>query len=177
MERKKQLTAGLVLIGLGALVLVASWLGVTGWRLLFPLVLIGLGIWVVVRPRDAERSGKVTQRLIGDVDRSGPWVVTDEEIVSLIGDVDLDFSQAEIPVGETRIRTAGFVQDVTVRIPAEVGVAVETTGVFAEVDLFGEKSEAFFSSVSAQSPNYRTADESIRLLVDGFVVEVKVRQG
>jgi len=177
MERKNQLTAGVVLIGLGALLFVASWFGVSVWKLLFPLILIGLGVWVVLRPRDPDRHARVTQRFIGDVDRSGPWDVTDEEILALIGDVDLDFTQAEIPLGETRIRTAGFVQDVTVRVPEDIGVAVETSGVFAEVDLFGDKSETFFSSISTQSDGYRVADQSIRLVVDGFVVEVKVRRG
>jgi len=177
MVRKSQLTAGLVLIGVGVLLFVASLLGVSAWKLLFPLILIGLGVWVVLRPRDLDRPAKVTQHLLGDIDRSGPWVVADEEIMTLIGDVNLDFTQAEIPLGETRIRTVGFVQDITIRIPSDVGIAVETSGVFGEVNLFGEKREAFFSSIALQSESYRVADQTIRLVADGFVVEVKVRQG
>lgn len=177
MVRKSQLTAGLVLIGLGALLFVASLFDISAWRLLVPLILIGLGAWIVVRPRDVARNAKVTQRLLGDVDRSGLWVVEDEEILALIGDVDLDLTQAEIPLGETRIRTAGFVQDVTLRVPEDVGVCVEASGVFGEVDLLGDKSEAFFAPISLRSEGYYTADHRIRLDVDGFVVEVNVRRG
>jgi predicted membrane protein len=177
MVRKNQLVAGLVLIAVGALLLVGELFGVSGWRLLFPLILVGLGIWVLARPRNLGRDYAVTQRLLGDVERSGPWDVRDEEIMSFIGDVDLDFSQATIPMGDTRIRTAGFVQDVTVRIPEGVGLAVQATGVFAEVDLLGQKYETFFGSVSEQLPDYPLADRRIRLEVDGFVLEVKVRRG
>ena len=176
MVRKNQLVAGLVLVALGALLLVGELLDVNAWRLLFPLVLVGLGIWVLTRPRDLGRDHAVTQRLLGDIERSGPWNVVDEEIMSLIGDVDLDLSEASIPMGDTRIRTVGFVQDVTVRIPEGVGLAVEATGVFGEVDLLGQKYEAFFGSVSEQSPDYPLADRRIRLEVDGFVSEVKIRR-
>jgi len=176
MVRRNQLVAGLVLVALGALLLVGELLGISAWRLLFPLVLVGLGVWVLARPRDLDRDHVVTQRLLGDIERSGPWEVKDEEIMSLIGDVDLDFSQASIPMGDTRIRTAGFVQDVTVRIPEGVGLAVETAGVFGELDLFGQKREVFFGSISEQSQDYLLADRRIRLDVDGFVSEVKVRR-
>ena len=89
MNARGQIVLGGVLVAAGLLALADLWLGISLWPLLFPLLLIGLGIWVLKRPGSVAPGTKVTQRLFGDVVRREG--VADEDIFVLLGDVKIDW--------------------------------------------------------------------------------------
>jgi len=173
MQSKGQAIFGLILVLAGLAFLAGQFFNVNLWSLCWPAGLIALGVWFVLRPRMVPGAG-VEVRLIGDVDRRGAFPLHEQEIWTLIGDVRLDLTQADIPPGETRLRIYGLIGDVDLLLPPEVGAAVYAAGLFTDTRLFGRKADSVFTPVEAASENYPQAERRLRLETYLAVGEVKV---
>jgi predicted membrane protein len=172
---------GLVLVGsflilIGLLSLLSLWIDVNWAGLFFPALLIFFGVWMLLKPHQVGFVGDANVVFIGDIDRSGRWQVKGESFLSFVGDVDLDLTQADIPVGETGYAFTGFICDADVLLPASVGVRISAAGFISEVKLPGHKEESFIVPLTWESENYASAERKIRLDATGFVNEIKVRQ-
>lgn len=175
MRNQGQIVLGGILVAIGLLVLFGNLLGVNLWRLFWPLLLIGLGIWFILRPRMVEEGTAVTQRVLGDINRRGQVRVQDEEMFLLIGDVNLDLREAIWPEGETRLRILGFVGDIELRVPENVGVALSSTAFVSSVRWQDRKEDGFLLPLQLESEGYALAPHRLRLEVIHFVAEVQVR--
>jgi predicted membrane protein len=167
---------GIVLIGIGIMSLVSIWVHVDWFSLFCPSMLILFGIWMLIKPRQVGFIGDADVVFIGEVNRSGQWQAKGESFLAFIGDIDLDLTKADLPVGETSYSFTGFVTDADVLVPAAVGVRVSAAGFISEVKLPGHKEESFIAPLTWQSENYASAERKIRLDSTGFVNEIKVRQ-
>jgi lia operon protein LiaF len=114
-------------------------------------------------------------RVFGPIRRVGRWAVSDEEIYFLLGDAKFDFSEAEIPTGETVIRVYYLLGDVKMWVPEGVGVSISSMAVITEARLFGEKREGFFSHVELASEEYETMERRVRLEVVCFIADIRAR--
>lgn len=167
---------GIALIGVGVMSLVSTFVHVNWFSLFCPSMLILFGIWMLIKPRQVGFVGDTNVSFIGEVDRSGPWKASGESFLTFIGDIDLDLTQAELPVGETSYSITGFVTDTDVLIPAGVGVRVTAMGFISEVKVSGQKKEeSFIAPLTWESENYASAERKVRLDATGFVNEIKVR--
>jgi predicted membrane protein len=173
---KAQLIVGVFLILLGLTLLFEAVLDIQIWAYIWPLVLIGLGVWLLLRPHLPNSDVLVRQKLLGDIHRRGLWQVTDEEIWSWVGSVDLDMVRAGIPSGETQIRIFSFIGDVSMRVPADVGVAVSANGLVTEIRVLGHREDRVLAPFEIASPNYETAESKIRLEMFNFVGTLRVNQ-
>jgi lia operon protein LiaF len=176
MRNQGQLIAGVAIIAIGLIILFSNLLDINLWGLCWPALLIVLGLWLLLRPQMVGRDAHVSVKLIGDFDRAGAWEPVDEEFWVLVGDIDLDLTGTSIPVGETRFRTYGFVGDVELIVPRDVGVAVTSTAFVSDVKAFGDRRETFLAPLEVTSENYAAAERKVRLLTYAFVGDVKVRQ-
>ena len=176
MRNKGQLIVGLVIVLIGVMLLVGNLFHVNLWDFFWPLVLIGLGVWLLLRPRTVGTGTKVQQRLLGDIRRSGEWQVTDEEFWILVGDLKLDMTAAQIPEGETLIRSYGFVGDVKLVVPEGVGVSVSSTAFVTDAKVLGKKQDTFLATFRFASDNYETAERKIRLESTAFVTDLRIRR-
>lgn len=176
MRNQNQFYLGIMVVAAGVVLLLANIFRIDIGIFCWPMALIFLGVFLLLRPRMMEPGTEFTQKFLGEVDRQGVWPVVDEEIWYFIGDINLDMSKAEIPYGETRIRTLGFVGDIDLRLPQDVGLAVSSTAFVSEVKLFGQKEESFFSPLRYETENYKLAERRIRLDDTCFVSDIKVRR-
>jgi len=177
MRNQGQFTLGLVIVGLGVVLLLANLFHIDLGVICWPLAFIALGLFFILRPRMIEPGTAVTQKFLGEVERSGQWAVADEEFWYFIADADFDMTQADIPFGETRIRALGFISDIDLRVPKDVGVLVAATAFVSAVDVLGDKEDSFLGPVYRETPNYKQAERKIRLETTSFVNDIKVRQG
>jgi hypothetical protein len=175
MRNQRQIFFSLVLIFAGLVLLIGTVLDVDVWAICWPSGLILLGLWILLRPRLLGPDAALRMGLLGSVRRDGVWSVADEELWSFVGDIKLDLSQAEVPLGETRLRIFNFVSDITLRVPDGIGLALSSAAFFTEAKMLGKKREAFVTSVDLKSDNYETAERKVRLEVTCFVADVKVR--
>ncbi len=176
MNNKGQVFWGLALLILGIVLLLGRLLDINLGAFCWPTALILLGIWLIARPRMVDDERRIEQRLLGDIRRSGRWTLTDEEIWLGVGDVRLDLSEAEIPAYETTLRVYGFVGELHLLVPEDIGVSVTSTSFFTEARLWGDKEDVFATTMTRRTPNYEHAERRVNVICSFFVVDLKVRQ-
>jgi predicted membrane protein len=144
--------------------------------LCLPTVFILAGLFLLLRPYLIEPDTGIRTTILGNVRYDGSWQVTPGEIWMFVGDVRLDLSEAEIPLGETTIRLFAFVGDVRVWVPEGVGVAVDSIAFLTSSRLFGHKRESFFAPLHLRSDGYDSAERRVRLDITSFVREIRVER-
>lgn len=174
--KRWQITVGVILILLGVFSLINLLLpNVRLGRFVGPLILIGLGLLLILRPRMAGPGVKVRIPILGDIRNVGAWEVTRHEYWWFVGTTRLDFSDAHFPEGDGTIRIIGLVNDIRIFLPDDVGLSVVSNALVTEYSgLFG-KQEKFFNPVEDQTPNYGTADKRVQVESFALVSEIKVR--
>ena len=177
MANRGQVFLGASILVIGVFLLIEAVTRVNIWRFIWPLAIIGLGVWLILRPRMAGPGTTVRTKLLGDIRRSGIWSVEDEEVWLGVGDVALDMTDAVIPAGETRLRVSGFVAEVKLKVPQEVGIAVRSSAFLTTARVLGEKRDIFLTTYEASSTNYLEAERRIRLETTFVVADLKVRHG
>ncbi|MCA9937911.1 MAG: hypothetical protein KC418_04675 [Anaerolineales bacterium] len=176
MQNRGQLYWGLAIILLGVLFLIGNLTNIDIGAFCWPAALILVGMWFILRPRMTGPDTVDTTKIIGDIDRGGPWTVSSEDFTGFVMDVDLDMTGADIPLGQTRLRLHGFVTELDMFVPADVGVRVDSVAFVTETKINGEKAEHFFSSGPVQTLNFEGAGRQIIVEPRSFVAEVSVRQ-
>ena len=176
MRNQGQLFFGGLLIFLGVIFLLGTIFRINVWAFCWPIGLILLGGWILLRPQMVAPGTPVHVTLLGSIRREGSWRVANEEFWLLVGDAKFDMTQANIPTGETTLRLFGFVGDVALTVPAGVGVAVSSTAFVTDLKIFGRQEENFVMPYSFTSDDYATAERKLRLEVTHFVASVKVKR-
>ncbi len=171
-----QVIVGIIIILLGVVFLLDNVIGINLSAFFWPLLLIGLGIFVLLRPGMVDRDTAVTQRILGEIDRAGEWDVQSEEFQSFIADTTLDVTKANLPEGTTKFRFMNFVGDIELIVPESVGVSVQSSAFVSNVQVNGRKEESFLGPLNVQTEDYKAAVSKIRIEATGFVNEIKVRR-
>ncbi len=174
MTKRGQVILGSALLLLGAFALIGAIFRVDFGLFCWPILLVLLGVWLLFRPQ-IERTGTHIL-LISDVRRRGIWPVVNETYWIGIGDVHLDFTQAEVPVGETVIQVNGLVGGLKVITPPGLGLAVNASGFLVDLSIFGKKQDQFLSPLEMRTSGYETSERRVRLESVFFVNDLKVRQ-
>jgi lia operon protein LiaF len=175
MQNKGQFVLGGILVLLGVVFLLGTIFQINVWTFCWPIGLIVLGVWLVLRPRFAGPDTGTEVVLLGDIRHRGTWAVRNKEIWIGVADVELDMTQAQIPPGETVINVYGFVGDVDILVPREAGVAVRATGFVVDSDLLGNDMDSFLAPVEVTSAGYQATDCRVRIEMVAFVCDIKVR--
>lgn len=174
MRNRWQVYIGILITAIGLLSLIGVLFDVDVGAMCWPVVLIALGVWLLVRPRLVGPGTAVQFRLLGDVRRYGDWPVSDEEIWLGVGDVRLDMTGATIPVGETRIRIFSFVGDVRLVVPEGVGISVSSLAFLTDSRMLGQERDTFFGSFHLSSDDYAVVERRVQLEMNAFVANIRV---
>jgi hypothetical protein len=167
---------GAAVIVLGLLALISAWIGVDFCALVFPLLLIAAGVYILVRPRYAPPGSTMRVNPLGNVKRAGAWTALDEELWVLVGDAIYDLTQVTLPPGETVIRVLGFVGDLKLIVPDTVPVAITSVAFLTTSRVFGEKRDTFLAPFETATEDYAAAESRLRFETWRFVTGVKVRR-
>ena len=174
--KKWQIVLGSILIMMGLFSLVETVFEVNMWHYLFPFLLVGLGLLLILRPRIAKPGVQVLTPILGDIRREGTWEVGELEIWSIVGTNRLDFTDAVFSDNMVNIKMIGFVLDARITVPNDVGLSVETASFVTELKSNEGKEERIFNSIEYQSPNYLEAEKKVNIQTIGFVTEIRVNQ-
>ena len=176
MRNQGQILLGAAILIIGLVLLLGVWLEVDAGDLCWPTAFILAGLWLLLRPWMVPADTALEIRIFGPMRRQGPWQVAPLESWLLVGDVDLDFTEAEIPPGETPIHCLGFVGTTRVIVPEGVGLSVTSTAFLTDAKMMGQKRSSFFMPVNMTNDSYATAERKIRLDVTYFVADLKIKQ-
>ena len=173
--KRWQIILGIVLIVLGLFALVDTIFNVNPWRYFGPLLLVGIGVLIILRPRIAGKDVNVQMPILGDVRKKGFWEVTQHEIWSIAGTSRLDFTDASFPSGDGVIKIFGFVTDVKITLPDDVGLQVNSSAIVSEMKDQQGKQERILNTLDYQSDNFESAEKRVTVQTLGFVTEVRVK--
>ena len=176
MDRRWLLGIGVLVILYGLFLLLGELFNFNGWAFFFPLLLIALGVWLILRPRMLGPHGQIQTRLLGDIDRTGDWQVVTEEIWLAIGDIHMDFTHARVPEGETILTVFGFVNDLKLIVPEGVGIGLHCSAFVSDVKMYGEKETTIFMPMDRNSDDYATCSRKVLIRTNHFVVDIKVKR-
>ncbi len=174
MKKQTQILIGGALIGFGILIMMSNLFNIDFGAICWPSFLILVGVLVIVRPRIASPGTDVRMLLFGDFHRSGEWEVMDKEIWSFVGDVDLDFTQANFPEDEVTFQLYRFVGDVDIIVPKDIGISISAMGFVTEARLEGKKRGGVLTPIRYTSENYESSIKKIHLEMISFVTDLKV---
>jgi len=174
--KRWQIITGIVLVCLGLIALLEALFVVDLWRFVGPVLLIGIGVLLILRPQLAGPDVHVQMPVLGDMRKTGVWEATQHEIWWVVGSNRLDFTEAVFPKGDARIKIIGFVAEVRVILPEDVGLRVEASGVVSELKSMDGKQERIFSFLEYETPNFNDAENRVALQTIGFVSEIKVKR-
>jgi predicted membrane protein len=168
---------GILLIGAGLTFLLGNLFDINLAAFCFPIGLILLGAFLILRPRMLGPDTRTDVLFLGDWERTGVWSVGDEELWSFIGDINYDLTKAVVPKGESLIRLNGFINDVEIFVPGTVGVAVEATSFITSFTPPDSSEEDYFLSPARwESSNYQSAERRVRFQLSQFIGDITVRQ-
>lgn len=165
---------GILLILFGLLALVSNLTGIELGNFCFPVGLILIGLWVLARPKMVKDGSAVEFNLLGEFKRSGGWTVKPVEIWSGVGEVKLDFSQAEVPAGETRLHIYSLVGDIVLRPGTNIGLQLTVNGMVNSIKWMGAKQDNFLSSVQLADAEFAQAERKLLVEVTALIGDIKV---
>ena len=175
MSKRAQIILGGAILAFGLVALLATVFEVDVWALCWGIGLILLGMLILLRPRLTAPGSKAKLRFVADINRSGDWTVSNEEIWTFVADAKYDLTSADLPPGETTIRFVGFVSDIVLILPKDVGISVSLTSFYNQLRFLGTRDEAFVSPIEQSSDGYDLAERKIKLETVCFVSDIKVR--
>jgi hypothetical protein len=176
MRRRGLLVLGSLLILYGVVLLLGVIFHIDVGQLCLPTFLILLGLYLIVGWRLFPGRPAVRLHPFPGIHREGAWQVTDQEIMLFVGDIRLDFSQAQIPPGETTWRIFGFVGSLRLIMPPEAGWKISSTAFLTDVKSDNQKQEQFVSTYKRCTPDYNQAERKVHVETYFFVADIKIDQ-
>ncbi len=177
--KKWSLYLGGFLLLLGFVSLVDVIWNVNLWSYLWPLILIGLGLIIIFRPKwfilwDWE--GRGHNRFVGDYHTVLQGTGKDEQYNTFAGDHTIDLTNVVVPSGGINYKFNGFAGDVTIIVPENVGVRVRGNVFAGELDIFGDNMQSVMSPFEGETPGFDTAESKVFVEANYFACDVKLRR-
>ncbi len=181
-----QIILGIIIIVLGLMFLfdLDVW-GVLGR--IWPLLLIGFGLYLILTRRKEENDHKRSEINIYATEQSGiPGLFGDIKVGGLsdgigtidkkilIGDIVIDLTNSKLLPGENIIDTSLLIGDITMILPEEYPVKVNLTACIGDLQFKGERADGFFSSIKHKDENYDRAESKLRVLGKICIGDIKI---
>jgi lia operon protein LiaF len=173
--KRWQIVLGIFLLSLGFIALIETLFDLDLWRFIWPLILVGLGLLLILRPTMAGRDVQVQMIPFSDLRMKGSWQVGQHELWTLVGSARLDFTDAVFPQEAGAFKIYGFVPDVRIIVPEDVGLRVVATSFVSEVHHPAGKQEQFLTPLEYESENFSTAEKQVTVHAAGFVCEIRIK--
>jgi len=168
---------GFIVVGL---LLLAGNLGlfVFDWGMLWGLLLIGLGAWMVWRAFQPSQYAPATGTWFAGFGDYRPDLagkeIRKESFSHGFGDFDLDLTRAMIPEGQNAVRASHGFGDLTVSVPRDLAVRIKASAGFGDVQVFGQRAEGIGPRLDFESDDYVTATRKLDLEVNAGFGDVSV---
>jgi predicted membrane protein len=117
-----------------------------------------------------------TFSLFGDIKRINRSARIDgEELISVFGDVKIDFTQAPLEPGEQLLNIIVLFGDVKLRFPDHVGIEISGFSVFGDIELEDLRAGSEETpGAGYRSANYEQAAQRVHIKVAGVFGDLKL---
>lgn len=163
---------GYLLLGIGLLLIMGN-----NFAIVLALILLSLGFFYL-KARDYQGEGPYIQKhkLIESLkwDRE-PWVLRSMSLWYVIGELNLDLTLAIPEEQEATLVLQGVIGDVDIIVPEEMGVMVQSSVFFGQLEVGKEKETGMLNRIIWQSPHYDTSEYRVKLFVSYFVGDIDIK--
>lgn len=178
---------GLFLLGVGTLWILDNFNVIhfdfgDALALLFPMLLVAIGLLLLLRPRTGASQGNLTDksifRIFGDVKLSGDNIDANGlEATVIFGDVDLDLTRARFADGDSGIDFQTVFGDVEVKVPENVAVSASGSSAFGDIKILGKSEGGVGNRVSAADPNFESQAKRLRIHASTVFGDIVISRG
>ena len=176
MRNRGMVFIAILIIGLGVVLLLGNLFDINFGAFCFPLGLILIGLFVLLRPRTVEPGTTSRTVLLGDFEQAGPGELSAEEYFGFIVDAKYDLTKLDIPPGETVIKGFSFIGEVEIFAPADIGVEINGSSFVTEFKQAGEEEQSYFlSPLNWKSDGYKMMEKRVRFDLTQFIGDIKLR--
>ncbi|MCM3291843.1 cell wall-active antibiotics response protein LiaF [Paenibacillus sp. MER 180] len=170
--RAAELRVGYTLLGIGGTLLLLEHL-----MLFVGIILISLGIFYSRARKDqkhdhVEKRQNITSSLKWD---RVPYILHSQSMWHFIGESDIDLSLAILEEPETTLIFQGVLGDMDIMIPDDIGVYIEATVIFGQIDVGRDKETGFLNKWTWRSANYEFTEQKVKLHISYLVGDIDVR--
>jgi lia operon protein LiaF len=176
---------GIALILIGFLALLDSFELVSFWSglgKLWPLVLVGLGIWLLVRRRHLYwdekveiKEGKKYSKAFGDLKiDSGGLDPHGMDVEMGFGDLETNLARASFSDRENVIHLALGFGDIRVWVPAGVKVKVTASCGAGDIDVLGKTTDGLGRTLDYQDEDYDSVQKRVKILAKIGFGDIKI---
>ncbi len=176
MRNKGQLILGGSILVFGFTILIGNLLDISIWRFIWPLLLIGLGVLIIFRQARDKDGTEAYFAFARDIIPKGELEAGNAEYWHFAGDLKIDFTKVTIPEGEHHWRLYGFVHELRLQVPPDVGVSVSTNAFVTDKKIGGDKEDLILVPLEWRSAAYDTSPNKLHIEATGFVVDVRVKE-
>lgn len=169
--KKLVLITACVLIFVGVVSLINIYFELHLWRIIFPVLLIVLGGWLVFSPTARDKFSFSRFRILGDVDVRSP----DERVLMGIGDVKIDLDAIPLTPGVKEMKVTGLITDVKVRSSGKAGIWILSNSLLTDANVLGENETDILYPFEYISEGYDGAEKKVKLQVESLICEMKVK--
>ena len=173
--KKRRIIFGIILIVLGIFSLLEALFDINFGRFIFPLILIGIGLLIILKHQLSEPGDDIKMRILGDIHKSGTWEARNHEIWWFVGSTTLDFAEANFPDADAQFKLFAFVNDVKIFLPADVGLRIKSSAFLSEYHSKDKSEERFLGILEEQTDNFLSVEKRVEVLVNGFVADIHVK--
>ncbi len=164
--------SGYIFLGIGCLVLLSGHLAIV-----VSVVLISLGYFYLKSKKvHQDDSYNKKQSLLESIkwDKE-PWVLKNMSLWSVVGEIRMDLSLALIEQKETTLILQGVVADVDIIVPVDMGLQVNGSVLFGQLDTGHQKQAGFMNKIIWKSPNYETSEHQLILELTYIVGDINIK--
>lgn len=107
-----------------------------------------------------------------------PWDLQSLNVSHFIGDIEIDLTRANIPYGRTTIDVSVFIGDIKIYVPndLQLEVSVQASSLIGDLIVFENKESGLMRSLRQETPHYRDADKKLRINVNLFIGDARVKR-
>ena len=163
---------GYILIGVGASIILLEHLALFIGLFILSLVFFYYRSQKIQKDQHVMKRHSLTTMLKWDRE---PYQLSSQSLWHIVGESDIDLSLAILGEKETSLLFQGVLGDMDIMIPDDVGVEIEATVLFGQIDLGLERETGFFNRWKWRSPNYDTADQRVKLNLSYIVGDIDIR--
>jgi lia operon protein LiaF len=163
---------GYVWVMVGAVLLLGN-----HFSLVIAIVLLSLAYFYIKSKQIHRDDAYVQKQKLIDSVRLGkePWILKDSSFWYMIGETHIDLTLAILEKRETTLIVQGVIGDVDIIVPEDIGVSVEASLIFGQIDVAMQREAGVMNKTVWQTPNYEHCDHRMKLMISFVVGDIDIK--
>ncbi|MBI9049357.1 MAG: hypothetical protein JEZ00_08055 [Anaerolineaceae bacterium] len=175
MTARRFFSLGAALLVIGLLILFVRFSGENLVMVLMPYGLVGLGLLFLVSPNLIPSNADHTVQFIGEYRQNYfQESIPVKTIFMGVGDVELDFSQLDLPLGDSALKIVCFAAGIQLKFDQDSAYRIQSNAFVSEVRENELKQEFIVAPYEKNSLHYEGSDRRLNIEIHSFISDISI---